>query len=159
MADDECDLEALLDVLDEDDDDLLASADHGNVGQGSDVRAADKQEESGGEEEEEEEIQRQLQEMEAKMRAMKEKLSKKGKNGGGASQQAVGPPAATGCGDGIGPPGTAGDGSQRPPPKARGGEVVVAASPVAARQTVGAADIDFRNSKSLPQSMVLCYVL
>jgi hypothetical protein len=141
MADDECDPEALLDVLDEDDDDLLASADHGNVGQGSDV-TADQQEESGGEEEEE--IQRQLQEMEAKMRAMKEKLSKKGKNGGGASQQTVGPLAATGCGDGNRPPGTAGDGSQqRPPPK------VAAASPVAARQTLGVADIDFRNGKSL----------
>jgi hypothetical protein len=141
MADDECDLEALLDVLDEDDDDLLASADHGNVEQGGDVTAADKQEESGGEEEEE--IQRQLQEMEAKMRAMKEKLSKKGKNGGGASQQVVGPLAATGCGDTSRPPGTAGDGSQRPPPK------VAAASPVAARQTLGVADIDFRNGKSL----------
>ncbi len=137
MADDECDLEALLDVLDEDDDDLLASADHGNV----DV-TADQQEESG---EEEEEIQRQLQEMEAKMRAMKEKLSKKGKNGGGASQQTVEPLAATVCGDGNRPPGTATDGSQqRPPPKE-----VAAASPVAARQTLGVADIDFRNGKSL----------
>ncbi len=141
MADDECDLEALLDVLDEDDDDLFASADHGDVQQSGDV-TADQQEESGGEEEEKE-IQRQLQEMEAKMRAMKEKLNKKSKNGGGASQQL----AATGCGDANGPPGTARDGSQRPPPKAVGGEV--AASPVAARQTLGAADIDFRNGKSL----------
>jgi hypothetical protein len=149
MADDECDLEALLYVLDEDDDDLLASADHGNVEQGGDV-TADQQEESGGEEEEEEEIQRQLQEMEAKMRAMKEKLSKKGKNGGGGASQQL---AVTGCGDGNGPSDTAGDASQHwPPPKAVGGEV--AASPLAARQTLGAADVDFRNGKSLPKSVL-----
>ena len=82
MAEDECDLEALLDVLDEDDGVEI-----------SNEPASTPEEAGGGEEDEddEQEIQRQLQEMEAKMRAMKEKLNKKNRTS--SATAAASPPA------------------------------------------------------------------
>jgi len=178
MADDECDLEALLDVLDEDDDGLCASAVDGKVESRGEERAnysprsaADvqqvesREDESGGEEEEE--IQRQLLEMEAKMRAMKEKLSKKSKSGGISGQHGDRPPVTAG-GDANRPLKTADSESQRVPKtdnsesqrafKTTGGETqgprdtaggdAEATSSFVPRPSFAIAEIDFRNGKS-----------
>jgi hypothetical protein len=92
MAEDECDLEALLDVLEEEDDfcgDALAV---------SEEIPGPPQEDEG---EDEEEIQRQLQEMEAKMKAMKEKLNKKAKTAQDGSEQTAGGPLKTAGSGGV----------------------------------------------------------
>jgi hypothetical protein len=99
MSEEECDLEALLDVLDEDDipdgDDHGVESDSGN-GAGlidSNGEPNNEPSESNNEEEDEEEIQRQLLEMEAKMRAIKEKLNKKHKSPAAAAKQPASQPA------------------------------------------------------------------
>jgi hypothetical protein len=99
MSEEECDLEALLDVLDEDDLPNDNEVETDKVGPTESTNEANNE----PEEDEEEEIQRQLLEMEAKMRAMKEKLNRKNNKSPAAARQAsvADPPAKTSAASGA----------------------------------------------------------